>query len=66
MVHVRNQKHDLTPPRDSILVTTVYKQAGGRCLYSRHPLCHLVEAEHRSSCIEEVEASTIDSKAIID
>ncbi|KAL4280611.1 hypothetical protein GQ457_03G018130 [Hibiscus cannabinus] len=54
-VHVRDQKHELTPPRDRT-----------HCLYSRHPLCHPVEAEHRSSCIEEVEALTVDSEAIID
>ncbi|KAL4378757.1 hypothetical protein GQ457_02G024100 [Hibiscus cannabinus] len=54
-VHVRDQKHELTPPRNRT-----------RCLYSRHPLCHPVEAEYRSPSIEEVEASTIDPEATID
>ncbi|KAL4378760.1 hypothetical protein GQ457_02G019750 [Hibiscus cannabinus] len=66
MVHVRDQKHELTPPRDS---KTLYRDLNSRrdtrCLYLRHPLCHPVEAEHRSSYIE-VETLTVDSEAIID
>ncbi|KAL4319049.1 hypothetical protein GQ457_18G007940 [Hibiscus cannabinus] len=61
-VHVRDQKHELTPPRNR----RDFCQGRTRCLYSRHPLCHPIEAEYRSSFIEEVEALTVDSEAIID
>ncbi|KAL4279722.1 hypothetical protein GQ457_03G020630 [Hibiscus cannabinus] len=107
-VHVRDQKHELTPPRDRYPCDNGYKEVTvlpsrdivydqakqlfglrhkpitqqdamprsnfpSRFLPRQDPLslfeaslCHPVEAEHRSTCIEEVEALTIDSEAIID
>ncbi|KAL4333413.1 hypothetical protein GQ457_07G007040 [Hibiscus cannabinus] len=46
--------------------TEIICEGRTRCLYSRHPLCHLVEAEYQSSSIEEVEALTVDPEAAID
>ncbi|KAL4387214.1 hypothetical protein GQ457_09G021590 [Hibiscus cannabinus] len=63
MVHVRDQKHELTSPRDR----SEFRQPRQDPLsLFETSLCHPVEAEHRSSCIEEVEALTVDSEAIID
>ncbi|KAK8528250.1 hypothetical protein V6N12_074784 [Hibiscus sabdariffa] len=54
---------DLKPKR---IKAKIFCQGRTRCLYSRHPLCHPVKAEYRSSSIEEVEALTVDPEAIID
>ncbi|KAL4383954.1 hypothetical protein GQ457_15G015600 [Hibiscus cannabinus] len=54
-----NQKRDLAKVRKIMCFEK-------RTHKAMHPLCHPVEAEHQSTCIEEVEALTVDSEAIID
>ncbi|KAK8568246.1 hypothetical protein V6N12_006802 [Hibiscus sabdariffa] len=72
-VHVRNQKHELTPPRNRDKPVTQQdalprsefqpRLLSGQDPLSlpRHPLCHPVQADCRSPCIDKVEALTIDS-----
>ncbi|KAK8535503.1 hypothetical protein V6N12_057019 [Hibiscus sabdariffa] len=64
-VHVRNQKHELTPPRNRDKPVTkktlcrilkylprLSARAGPVVSLPRHPLCHPVRANHRSSALQ--------------
>ncbi|KAL4284155.1 hypothetical protein GQ457_16G017100 [Hibiscus cannabinus] len=65
VVHVRDQKHELTPPRNSLKTRRANYLAGPDPLsLPSHPLCHPTKADYRSTSIYEVEALTVDSDAI--